>query len=265
MNPSSDQDFIAQVAQFSSLEQMQNMNTSIQSQQGFSMLGKHISAMVKDPVTGVSRSVAGQVSSVRLVSGQVMLQVGEDEVSLASIEKVSETADGISGTDSSEISKYNSFIGLMGTASIEGENGFSKNIDGIISKIEKTNKGVVATLDEVELTPTIHKGLYESNEAFLEAMKGRNVEMRVRDSSSGADVLVSGTLREFGAAEDGRMHVILDGVKTPVGDIIATRRVDLFSSEQMLLAQILQQLKANNAASVPAEAENINYKEGEIQ
>ena len=41
MNPASDTEFIAQVAQFSSLEQMQNMNSATQQQQGYALIGKY--------------------------------------------------------------------------------------------------------------------------------------------------------------------------------------------------------------------------------
>ncbi len=63
--PMSDRDFIAQMAQFSTLEQMTNMSAQfaklggmIQSGQAFSLLGKHV-----DVITGGS-VVSGQVSEV---------------------------------------------------------------------------------------------------------------------------------------------------------------------------------------------------------
>ncbi|NLY18242.1 MAG: flagellar biosynthesis protein FlgD, partial [Clostridiaceae bacterium] len=41
MEPMEDQDFIAQIAQFSSLEQMQNLNKSFSYSMGFSLMGKY--------------------------------------------------------------------------------------------------------------------------------------------------------------------------------------------------------------------------------
>ncbi len=250
MNPSSDQDFIAQIAQFSSLEQMKNMNTSIQSQQGFALMGKFISAIVTDDVTGNQRAVSGQVTSVKMVDGVVKLLVGEDEVDIDSIAQVSDTAEGVGG--SADISKYNTLIGLMGTSSMEDADKKSTDIQGIISKIAKKADGVYATLDEVTVKPIINKGAFATETEYLTAMKGREVSLRVKDSLTGADVTVKGTLREFETATDGKTSVILDGVEVAVNSIHATQRVDLFSSEQLLLAQILETLRNPKGTTDPA-------------
>lgn len=241
MNPSSDQDFIAQVAQFSSLEQMKNMNTSMQYQQGFGMMGKYISAVVSDTTTGSQKTVAGEVTAVKMVEGVVKLVVGDNEVAIDDVAQVSDSAEGVGAT--ADLSKYNTLIGLMGTASLTDADSKVKQIDGIVSKVEKTSTGLVATLDEVEVIPVIDKGSFATETAYLDAMKGREVSFRVKDATTGASVTVKGTVRQYSVASDGKMHVILDGVQTNVDNITATRRVDLFSSEQLLLAQILEQIK----------------------
>ena len=42
LNPSSDTEFIAQLAQFSSLEQMQNLNVSMSNQNAFGLVGQNV-------------------------------------------------------------------------------------------------------------------------------------------------------------------------------------------------------------------------------
>ena len=251
MNPASDTEFIAQVAQFSSLEQMQNMNSATQQQQGYALIGKYISGSISDEATGATSEVSGQVTGVRMSSGKVLLMIGDKEVKLESVQDVSESAAGVGGE--ADLNQYNSLISLMGTAKLTDAAGYTKSIEGIVSKLTKTDSGIMATLDEVELLPTISKGAFETEEAYLEAMIGQKVTLQVKDAASGADLEITGTLRQHDIATDGRLHVILDGVEVPVVDITATRRVDLFSSEQLLLAQILKQLEKMNGSGTEGE------------
>ena len=83
LSPMQDQDFIAQMAQFSSLEQMQNMNSSILISQASSMIGAEITW--KDNKGNVS---TGIVSSVEISSGLPSLKVGDTLVDLSMVKTV---------------------------------------------------------------------------------------------------------------------------------------------------------------------------------
>jgi len=80
LNPMEDKDFIAQMAQFTSLEQMKNMNTSIQITQAASYIGRQIS-WADDK--GVEQT--GVVTGVRIVSGEPKVAIGDQTISLAKI------------------------------------------------------------------------------------------------------------------------------------------------------------------------------------
>lgn len=88
LNPTSDKDFLAQMAQFSSLEQMQNLNSSSQSSQGYALIGKVITASVTDPTTLETKSVEGFVDAVNLKSGKTYLVVDGKEIELSQVTKV---------------------------------------------------------------------------------------------------------------------------------------------------------------------------------
>ena len=83
LNPMQDQDFIAQMAQFSSLEQMQNMNSSISISQASSMIGAEITW--KDTKGNTN---TGTVSSVEISSGVPSLKVGDTLVDLSMVKTV---------------------------------------------------------------------------------------------------------------------------------------------------------------------------------
>lgn len=76
MKPGDDKEFIAQMAQFTSLEQMQNMSQSFSGLQGAGMLGKTISADVPDPENPLaSKLVYGVVQGTIVENGKTKLLV----------------------------------------------------------------------------------------------------------------------------------------------------------------------------------------------
>jgi flagellar basal-body rod modification protein FlgD len=105
-NPVTDDSFVADMAQFSSLEQMQNMNTSVASQseamqnlntniialimmqnttQAAGLIGKTVA--LTNPTTG-GADITGTVSVVKFVDGQPKIVVNGVEYGLASIKEI---------------------------------------------------------------------------------------------------------------------------------------------------------------------------------
>lgn len=79
LSPMDDTQFISQMAQFSALEQMKNLNTTTAVSQATSMIGSVIT-WAKD-----GEEVAGIVSSVKIIAGQPKLMVGEEPVELSEV------------------------------------------------------------------------------------------------------------------------------------------------------------------------------------
>lgn len=75
LNPQADTDFIAQLAQFSSLEQMQNLNTTNTNSQAFSLVGKEVVVETKDSLGNVSET-KGTVDYVTIQNGKAYLSIG---------------------------------------------------------------------------------------------------------------------------------------------------------------------------------------------
>jgi hypothetical protein len=80
MNPMDDREFIAQLAQFSSLEQMQNLNTTFNRTHAFGMIGSHVVGITRDIATGVASEIYGVVDTVRMIAGEPWLVMGAGTV-----------------------------------------------------------------------------------------------------------------------------------------------------------------------------------------
>ncbi len=88
LNPMDDKEFVAQMAQFSALEQMQNLNATALNAQAYSMIGKTIFANVRNEAGNSSKEVYGVVDSVYVENNKAYLMVGKDKVPLESVTDV---------------------------------------------------------------------------------------------------------------------------------------------------------------------------------
>ncbi len=77
LNPLEDRDFIAQMAQFSSLEQMQSLNRGLLMGQAYSLIGKFVSTDMVDLATGQNITVSGVVDGIITVGDKSCLKIGD--------------------------------------------------------------------------------------------------------------------------------------------------------------------------------------------
>lgn len=89
LNPQNNEEFLAQMAQFTSLEQMQNMNKSSELSQAYGLIGKVVEADIVDETTFESTYVQGIVDSVSYKNGTTYLLVDGNDVKLSQVGKVS--------------------------------------------------------------------------------------------------------------------------------------------------------------------------------
>ncbi|QUI25716.1 hypothetical protein HZI73_13440 [Vallitalea pronyensis] len=80
LNPTKNEQFLAQMAQFSSLEQMQNMNKGVSISQAYTLMNKEVFGTVLDPNTNKVNPVAGMVTGVFMQNGKVFLKVKMPDV-----------------------------------------------------------------------------------------------------------------------------------------------------------------------------------------
>jgi flagellar basal-body rod modification protein FlgD len=101
MKPMDDTQFISQLAQFSSLEQMQTMNTNLTNlaaaqntfQQGVALIGKTVEAVnpdyLSDPNGTAPKTITGKVDSVDLRTGSPVLSIGGKPIPVENVIMVS--------------------------------------------------------------------------------------------------------------------------------------------------------------------------------
>lgn len=112
INPQTNEDFIAQLAQFSSLEQMENLNDSFQGlavlQQSNALMSQLTegSALIGQEVTyidGASQEqVSGSVTSVRIDDGIAVLNVDGTDVPLMNVVEITGDGSTAEGDNESE-------------------------------------------------------------------------------------------------------------------------------------------------------------------
>ena len=88
LEPTKNEDFLAQMAQFSALEQMQNLNTSFSMQQAYSLVGKNVIGLFVNEVTRESEYITGVVEAVTLKSGNTYVTVDGKDMLVSSVEAV---------------------------------------------------------------------------------------------------------------------------------------------------------------------------------
>jgi flagellar basal-body rod modification protein FlgD len=227
LNPMDNREFIAQIAQFSALEQMQNMNASQSAAKGFAMIGKYVTATLKDEVTGANRIVEGHVESVVMSGSRVFLTVAGMQIP---IDNVSVVADGFNPLSSS-LSAYTGLIGCnvkaavydIATGEIVGVSGEVASLakgtyedyailNGVAAKAIGVNKDGVLVEDRARLIECLEVA------ASKDKPEDRHVEIFVQDAN-GKRVPIGATLKSFSVLPDGTVTVELDDVAAPLSSI----------------------------------------------
>lgn len=140
LEPQSDTDFIAQLAQFSALEQMQSLNTGFMTSQAYSLIGK--SVYIEKPAEGAmpAELVLGRVDGVIRQSGIDYLLVDGEQYEMSQISGVLD--DAVIGSMEDQILKSAALIGKTVTATVSDESGESITVSGIVERI-MVNEGEV--------------------------------------------------------------------------------------------------------------------------
>lgn len=87
LQPTNDREFIAQLAQFSALEQMQNIYQVSLMGQAVTLIGKTVEAEVSGS-SGTQEVIRGTVTAVNFAGSKIKVLVGEREIEINEIRRV---------------------------------------------------------------------------------------------------------------------------------------------------------------------------------
>lgn len=151
LEPMQDQDFIAQMAQFSSLEQMQNLNNSFLGLKANSLIGKTVIAtVVITDENGYSyeQEIIGRVDGTIKRNGKEYLSVGNYLVDADKVSSVFDESDYNSG-----ILAAQGLIGKTVEGYLPGETDDADpiKVEGVVSEVFVKNGQVYAIIGEKEV------------------------------------------------------------------------------------------------------------------
>lgn len=225
LKPVDDKEFIGQMAQFSALEQMQNMNKSISQSQAYSLIGKRISANIVDEKTSTLDFVEGNVTGVKFVSGKTFVVVRGVDIPIEDVTNVSETND----SSSANLALYMSLIGTNVKGCIYNPNtGDIIEVSGLIKSIQKGLYEDYALVDGMQLDmsdiitdkPSTDPDFKKN---YLENNIGKEVAIEIVDKNTGKKVPINAILRDYTISTNSEVSVLLDNVPVPVESISNVR------------------------------------------
>jgi hypothetical protein len=159
MNPVDDTEYVAQLAQFSTMQQMQTLASYSKGNYAMSLLGQTVTAS-KFKVNGELDTTTGVIDKLSLVDGEYSLYIGDKIYGLEQVMQLhtpqsqdTGEADGVSNYAQTNL--LLSLIGKYAVVQREDEDGFVEEFEGVVEKVnmKDTPKFYLAdewfTLDEL--------------------------------------------------------------------------------------------------------------------
>ena len=160
LSPMDNTDFIAQMAQFSALEQMQSLNETSTASQATNMIGQYVYAEITDE-NGEKVPVFGKVDGVTVNSGEACLLVGGASVPVDDVTEVysSETLE--KSDISQTLLQSSGLIGKYVTATAT-EDGETVAVEGVVESLSVTGGVVYAAVGEHQVAIADITGIREA-------------------------------------------------------------------------------------------------------
>lgn len=207
LEPMDNTEFIAQTAQFSALEQMQNLNTTMTASQAFSVIGKAVYVESYNSTTGQYSFAAGIVQSVEIINGEAYVTIDDEsypysDVVIVQDVEYSDTAD--------MVSQAMSLIGKNIQALLVGDDlEVTGYIEGVVSSVKFVDGVPVLNVNgkDVYLGEIVAVGedsLLIGKEIYYETDEGESIS-----SGKITDIIIDGD----------SIYAKVDGLEVEIKDI----------------------------------------------
>ncbi|WP_064505470.1 flagellar hook capping FlgD N-terminal domain-containing protein [Defluviitalea phaphyphila] len=215
LNPTDDKEFLAQMAQFSSLEQMQNLNRNFEATKAFSLLGKDIQATITNDLTSEVETIQGKVDFVKIKNGNVYLVVDNKEISIDDVEVVTDSQLFDIDTD---ITNVFELIGeVVQVKRNNPETNETEYIEGKVTHINMENGVPYIVIgsgeSSIEVTLENLEGVIDK-----ESLTGKKVIASFFNDETGENEEIEGEV-EYILVKNEVTYVIVDGKEISIKDV----------------------------------------------
>ncbi len=214
LDPMDNTEFVSQMAQFSALEQMNNLNNTMTNSQAYGMIGRTVFAKVYNETKNVYEDISGTVDSITIKKSGAYLNIGDKEVPYSDVQQVYSTDVNTSIDRNLVVSQALSLVGksiqaitiddkLEAKDFVEGKVDYVKFIDDV--PVLSVGGKDVHTYEVISVSDnTLLKGQTLSAEVY----KGDNY-----DKST-----VTGPITDVSIGKDS-VFLTIDGQKVEVKDV----------------------------------------------
>lgn len=197
LSPMSDTDFIAQMAQFSSLEQMQNMNTMMQTTKATSMIGSLVTW-----ANDKGELLSGVATGVQIVNGQPKLLIGDTQIDVDKIVTVEPLVD-----TTELMTRATAMIGQT----VVWNTGEGYNLTGTVKSVKMVNGQPKLQLTDTMLDVA---KINETAPENLDDLKGKTVTWKDADGHT-----LSGKVLSWMADSNGNKKLVIEGSLISVAQV----------------------------------------------
>lgn len=135
MNPVDDTQYVSQLAQFATMQQMQELAAYSKQSYVMSLVGKTVTA-ARFKVNGEIESVTGMIDKISLLDNDYMVYIGDKSFSLDQIMELGAASN--PNNNQIDYSQSNFLLSLMGqTVTVETEDGTKQ--EGVVERISMQN------------------------------------------------------------------------------------------------------------------------------